>query len=291
MSSSWLNKPTSVVSDTDVDHWGDVAGSPWHLSDAAFYTCSFPGTAFQELTLPLASNIEGRTYTIKKVDSSSNVIRINPSGSDTIDSTGFIELFVNNDVVTVMSDGNNWITTSRNMSPHSTLLEASGVQAIAASTSVPITFDGKYHDIGGIGDLTNNYVEIRRDGKYLCQAQGAVHNIGYQHWGVVAVAITGQTITDRGFDPTLSWWPLSQYLGMVKSDFDSYANCEGVVNLKKGDFVRLVLAHSAAGSKNASSSDSQDQSYPSHYKPILRVTELTHNSIGTGIYEPLWRSP
>ncbi len=62
------------------------------------------------LTLPTASGITGRIYTFKKIDSSSNIVRIDGNGLETIDGEGSeFEMDDRNEYLIVVSHGMNWL--------------------------------------------------------------------------------------------------------------------------------------------------------------------------------------
>lgn len=60
------------------------------------------------LTLPVASSVNGKTYAIKKTDSSINNVIINPSGSETIDGIATKQTNVQFESFTIVCDGSNW---------------------------------------------------------------------------------------------------------------------------------------------------------------------------------------
>jgi hypothetical protein len=60
------------------------------------------------ITLPLASSCDGRQYTIKKVDSSTNSVVIQSQNSETIDGQLFIEMPIQNESHVIMSANGNW---------------------------------------------------------------------------------------------------------------------------------------------------------------------------------------
>ncbi|MEN9724203.1 MAG: hypothetical protein RJB38_2189, partial [Pseudomonadota bacterium] len=68
-------------------------------------------TAAFSLTLPSASGIEGRQYIVKKTDSSANPVTLVGTGSQTIDGASSYLLGLQNQHVSVVSDGNNWVVT------------------------------------------------------------------------------------------------------------------------------------------------------------------------------------
>jgi hypothetical protein len=61
------------------------------------------------LTLPTAVGISGRTYTLKKIDSSANAVTVATTASQTIDSATTLSLSSQWQRATVVSDGTNWM--------------------------------------------------------------------------------------------------------------------------------------------------------------------------------------
>lgn len=60
------------------------------------------------VNLPTAVGITGRTYHIKKTDSSANAVTIDPNGSETVDGSSTKAINVQYTSYTVVSDGTNW---------------------------------------------------------------------------------------------------------------------------------------------------------------------------------------
>ncbi len=60
------------------------------------------------ISLPAASTCAGRVYVVKKIDSSSNNVVLDADGSELIDSISSFTLIVQNQSVTVQSDGSGW---------------------------------------------------------------------------------------------------------------------------------------------------------------------------------------
>lgn len=69
--------------------------------------CSASGGAFT-VTLPTAASVSGRSYSIKKTDSTSNAVTIATTLSQTIDGQTTQLLGVQYQSITVVSDGSNW---------------------------------------------------------------------------------------------------------------------------------------------------------------------------------------
>lgn len=66
------------------------------------------------ITLPSATGIAGRLYTVKKTDASANVVTIQSSLSQTIDGAVNYALVSQWEYITVQSDGVNWLITGNN---------------------------------------------------------------------------------------------------------------------------------------------------------------------------------
>lgn len=61
------------------------------------------------ITLPTAVGINGTEYSVKKTDSGTNAVTIQPSNSQTIDGNTNSILTTKNEDITVVSDGSNWV--------------------------------------------------------------------------------------------------------------------------------------------------------------------------------------
>lgn len=60
------------------------------------------------ITLPPALDFEGREFTIKKIDSSSNNVTLDGSGTERVEGSSTYDITGQYDSVTVISDGNEW---------------------------------------------------------------------------------------------------------------------------------------------------------------------------------------
>lgn len=68
-------------------------------------------------SLPAASDLTGKFYTIKKVDSTVNTVTVDCDGADTVDGETSFVLGLQYDSVTVLSDGTSWHITDIGHSP------------------------------------------------------------------------------------------------------------------------------------------------------------------------------
>lgn len=76
--------------------------------------CNASG-AVRTMTLPAASGLTGRAYTIKKTDSSANACIIDANASETIDGSLTISLTGQYDSVTIQTDGTNWFRVGQQL--------------------------------------------------------------------------------------------------------------------------------------------------------------------------------
>jgi hypothetical protein len=63
------------------------------------------------VSLPTAVASEA-AFNIKKIDSSTNTVIIDPSGAQTIDGEATVTIYDDDDFVQVQSDGTNWVITN-----------------------------------------------------------------------------------------------------------------------------------------------------------------------------------
>jgi hypothetical protein len=69
------------------------------------------------VTLPTAVGIPGKVITVKKVDVGTKKVILACAGAETIDGSATVELATQYDVITVVSDGAGWMTTTKTISP------------------------------------------------------------------------------------------------------------------------------------------------------------------------------
>jgi hypothetical protein len=92
---SFAAKVTSINTDTTAD-----ATTTVYVADASGGVVT--------VTLPLAANNPDRQYSIKKTDSSGNVVNVTASGADLIDGLATQAVSFQYESITVASDGTNW---------------------------------------------------------------------------------------------------------------------------------------------------------------------------------------
>lgn len=80
-----------------------------YLALATDRTILATASAALTISLPTAAGRAGKRYTIKKMDSSANVVTIDPNGAETIDGAATHGLTTQYARVTIESNGANWI--------------------------------------------------------------------------------------------------------------------------------------------------------------------------------------
>lgn len=84
------------------------------LSDAASVAQVDAAGAARTITLPAAAGINGRQYTLKKIDATANTVTVDPTGAETIDGAATYVLSVQWKYVVLVSNGANWIIVGNN---------------------------------------------------------------------------------------------------------------------------------------------------------------------------------
>jgi hypothetical protein len=75
-------------------------------------TCDASSAGFT-VTLPAASTVSGRIFTIKKTDSTFNIVTIDGNGAEPIDGYTTRKLATQNETIKIMSNGSNFIVLER----------------------------------------------------------------------------------------------------------------------------------------------------------------------------------
>jgi hypothetical protein len=186
-----------------------VAKSAAYTATAAdnIIVCNAATAAFT-ITLPTAVGALGRTYTIKKTDSSANAVTVDPNGSQTIDGQLTVTLARQWQYVQVVSDGANWQLTDS-----------------------PLTLDGTATDIQPLGTQAAGNSPLAAAANHV----HAMPRLDQVAAPTAALAMNGQKITGGAN-------------GTASTDFATIGQLPAVPNLDStaGDF--LGLGTGAAGS-------------------------------------------
>jgi len=95
--------------------------------------------AARTMTLPAASGLSGRAYTIKKTDSSANACIIDPNASETVDGALTISLTGQYDSVTIQTDGSNWFRVGQQLAAAQAGAISGLVLEFVSTTQVRVT--------------------------------------------------------------------------------------------------------------------------------------------------------
>lgn len=112
-------------------------------------SCDSSGGTFT-VTLPTAASITGKVYTIKKTDSSTTVVTIGTTSSQTIDGVTSMTINQQYDFVRVQSTGSAWNIIGKSLkSPAFFAHKNSSTQTIANTTPTQLTFGSERYDSHG----------------------------------------------------------------------------------------------------------------------------------------------
>jgi len=174
---------SSGEGDTD---WATLGVNTYEIGSAVTYLVETGDTA-RTIELPdPASSIAGRTYTIKKIDSGTGTVTIQPYAAGTPPAGGYIDgdnatiddgtniLFAQYDTISATcaegttSDRYEWHIVQEKVHPHCAKLEQQSSQNVAKNTRVDVAMTHTIFAVGcSVVDPTNDVIIITRKGKYL----------------------------------------------------------------------------------------------------------------------------
>ncbi len=118
------------------------------------------------VTLPTASGNSGKSYTLKKIGNNTATVTLDAAGSETIDGTTTVVLFVQYDSVSITSDGSNWSVIEDGRQQQAVKVYRSTAQTIPAATFTKILLSTAEFDVGSLFDVSNNQLVVRRASNY-----------------------------------------------------------------------------------------------------------------------------
>lgn len=196
--------------------------------DATYSTVLCNNSSDITVNLPAASGCSGRRYVIKKVGNNNNTITIDGNSTETIDGATTLLLYVQYDMVEIVSDGSNWRIVADGRRSHSATLSLSTGQNFATGTFTKVPFDGVGQNVANIADTGNSKIVIKRTGLYIVS----------WYWQLNA----GATIHECGLYINGS---LSRYTPMTCAGGASTMNIARTdqIALTAGDYLELYASH------------------------------------------------
>lgn len=105
----WVQLPLNkIILVGSIDVSQETLASSATLDNTQFVILADATSGVISLSLPPSTGIDGRTYHIKKTDSSSNAVTINPSGAETLDGELTVDLDIQYEALHIITDGSNW---------------------------------------------------------------------------------------------------------------------------------------------------------------------------------------
>jgi hypothetical protein len=194
------------------------------------------------LSLEAAADRPGKFHYIKKVDTGTGTITIDPAGNDTIEHTAtYVFGPAQDSYVAIVSDGvSNWsIVASSSVAAIAARVVHSANQSIASGSSgAALAFDTEYYDTDTIHDTATNNTRL------TCKTAGKYSIIGMAVWDINAtgtrqlhIRLNGSTLIGSFSLPGVS----SQNVYMlVATDYDLAVN----------DYLELIAVQDSGVSLN-----------------------------------------
>ncbi len=205
------------------------------------------------VSLPSASTIVGKRYTIKKAASNNATVTIAAASGETIDGASTLLLYVKNDYVGIISDGSNWYGITDGRQPHRAGMYRGTAQTIPASTQTRVNLDAVSFDVGDLANTTTGRIEIRRSGQYQVFANyfwwyppNTVNNVQ------VSIFVNGLLVDS----------------GVLYAVTAEAVRCKAanVISLNAGDYVDLYLLQASGAARDTLTASSS--------RPELVVQEV-----------------
>lgn len=187
------------------------------------------GAGVRTITLPTAVGINGRKYTIKKIDSSINKVVIDGDGTETIDGLLTFGLYNANDLFDIISDGANWRIVNINITKESFVASTTGglySQTGGVWLTAPITqtSDSTRYPI------TSNTITIRKTARYKITCRNTV-NVTNSEYSCVAYSLNGGSELPANYH---LWYHDANAAGSTSHTTES-----SEATLTEGDVIRL----------------------------------------------------
>lgn len=158
------------------------------ITDAGIISCNNSSDITR--TLPDPATAEGLVFCYLKVGNNTNTVTIaTPSGS--IIGNHNSVLYLRSDAIALKSDGTNWHTIWTSLIPHIAKISRASAQSIGSGSAVKILFDTTVLDQGGMVDIANSQVVIRRAGEYLVFGGGEMPNLDDGEYLIGSIYVNG----------------------------------------------------------------------------------------------------
>lgn len=149
------------------------------LTTDSVVTGDSSGGAFT-LTLPTAVGITGKTFYLKKTDSSFNIITVDGDGSETIDGSTTKSLSTQNESITIVSDGANWQILNRSIP---SILQTFSMAAVDGGGAISLA-DTPDANLSSLDRISERLMRVTWDYQHTTNTGAADNTSGAYRWTV-----------------------------------------------------------------------------------------------------------
>ncbi len=180
--------------------------------------------------LPTSVGITGKIYLIKKIDSSANTVTIIPSGTETIDGSTSIVQNTADEIITIQSNGVNWIIISR------TNTASSAVASVFGRTGNVVATTGDY----GVAQITDAAASGANSD--ITSLTGLTTPLSVGQGGTGANTLTGVVIGTGTTSFTVKLNPTGAFVGDTDTQTLTNKTIDSATNTIKIDTYPVTVA-------------------------------------------------
>ncbi len=206
------------------------------------------GSSDRTVTLPTAADNTDRVLTIKKADSGTGNLIIDPESTEALDgSSTSVTLYAENDAVTIKCDGTGWYRLSRN-SPPTSMVRCDTPNG-HGSTNTKIR---RFTNATTTGSAIT-YADSATDGGSFTINEDGVYAISFTDFNAASSSDTGISVNSNQLTTSISSITTAHRLVIVNQATNLQSVASATARLAAGDVVR---AHTG-GSNSSTSAASQ----------------------------------
>ena len=266
--------------DTD---WTTIGANTYEIGSAVTYLVE-TGNTDRTIELPdPASSIAGRTYTIKKIDSGTGTVTIQPYSAASEPSNGYIDgdnstvdegtniLWAQYDTISATcaegttSDQYEWHIVQEKVAAHTARIDLAGAMTVATGTATQVTFDTLRWAVGAGTTITGGTrkVTINRKGEYYISFQVAFSN---------TFDLGEKCFIQLYKNGSVVQWSSTEFSPSTNNYIYGWLNTS--LSLDVDDYIQIYLEQSS-GETATIYNEAEDPSSNTYWNPFLIVSEVS----------------